>query len=105
MNRVIDWFARNTVAANLLMVFIIVSGAISAFTVKQEVLPEYSLAMLAEALRLANALLPPVMPGINAKINELLGLPPTEIWNGVLDWGTTLEGNQLGEKTILFPRA
>jgi hypothetical protein len=45
------------------------------------------------------------MPGINAKINELLGLPPTESWDGVLDWGTTLEGNQLGEKAILFPRA
>ena len=64
-----------------------------------------SLAVLAEALRLANALLAPVMPGINAKINELLGLPPTETWDGALDWGTTLEGNQLGEKAILFPRA
>ena len=64
-----------------------------------------SLAVLAEALRLANALLAPVMPGTNAKINELLGLPPTETWDGALDWGPTLEGNQLGEKTILFPRA
>jgi len=65
-----------------------------------------SLAVMAEALRLANALLAPVMPGINAKINELLGLPPTETWDEfLLDWGTTLEGNQLGEKAILFPRA
>ena len=45
------------------------------------------------------------IPGINAKVNELLGLPPTESWDGVLDWGTTLEGNQLGGKAILFPRA
>jgi methionyl-tRNA synthetase len=65
-----------------------------------------SLAVLAEALRLANALLAPVMPGINAKINELLGLPPTETWDEfLLGWGSTLEGNELGEKAILFPRA
>ncbi|MFP6901431.1 MAG: methionine--tRNA ligase [Opitutales bacterium] len=64
-----------------------------------------SLAVMAEALRLATSLLAPVMPGINAKINELLGLGPTESWEGALDWGTTLEGNQLGEKAILFPRA
>jgi hypothetical protein len=29
MTRIIDWFARNTVAANLLMVLIIVSGGIA----------------------------------------------------------------------------
>ena len=46
MSGIIDWFARNSVAANLLMVFIIVSGAFSAFSVKQEVFPEFSLDMV-----------------------------------------------------------
>jgi multidrug efflux pump subunit AcrB len=43
MSGIIDWFARNSVAANLLMVFIVVSGAFSAFSVKQEVFPEINL--------------------------------------------------------------
>ena len=43
MNTFIDWFARNPVAANLLMVFLIVSGVFAGLTVKQEVFPEFSL--------------------------------------------------------------
>ena len=43
MNRMIEWFARNSVAANLLMVCIIASGLMAAFTVKEEVFPEFSL--------------------------------------------------------------
>ena len=43
MNQMIEWFARNSVAANLLMVCIIASGLLAAFTVKEEVFPEFSL--------------------------------------------------------------
>ena len=43
MNSCIDWFARNPVAANLLMTFLIVSGLFASTTVKQEVFPEFSL--------------------------------------------------------------
>lgn len=43
MNTFIDWFARNPVAANLLMVFLIVSGVFAGLAVKQEVFPEFSL--------------------------------------------------------------
>ena len=39
----IDWFARNTVAANLLMAFIVVGGLLAAFTVISEAMPEISL--------------------------------------------------------------
>jgi multidrug efflux pump subunit AcrB len=39
----IDWMARNGVAANLLMVLIIVGGLFSAATIVQEVFPEFSL--------------------------------------------------------------
>ena len=43
MNGMIAWFARNSVAANLLMVFIVVSGLIGAFNVRAETYPEFSL--------------------------------------------------------------
>ena len=46
MNGLINWFARNPVAANLLMVFLIVSGLIASFNVKEEVFPEFSLDMV-----------------------------------------------------------
>ena len=36
----IAWFARNPVAANLMMVFIILSGLIATTAVKEEVMPE-----------------------------------------------------------------
>ena len=43
MSGMIAWFARNPVAANLMMVFIIVSGAMATFIVNAEVFPEVSL--------------------------------------------------------------
>ena len=42
MNGMIAWFARNSVAANLLMVFIIVGGLIASFSVNSEPRPEIS---------------------------------------------------------------
>ena len=46
MNSWIDWFARNSVAANLLMFVIVGLGIVTMFTVKQEVFPEFSLDMI-----------------------------------------------------------
>ena len=43
MARIISWMAQNGVAANLLFVFIFLVGTISAFTIVQEVFPEFSL--------------------------------------------------------------
>jgi multidrug efflux pump subunit AcrB len=43
MNRAIAWMARNGVAANLLLVFIVVAGMLAVFTVPQEVFPEFAL--------------------------------------------------------------
>lgn len=40
MNGIISWFAHNSVAANLTMVAILVVGAMTATTLKQEVVPE-----------------------------------------------------------------
>ena len=63
-----------------------------------------SLAVMVEAFRLAVALLAPVMPGVNARVNTLLGTPETTLWEADLEWDHRLFGNALGEKTILFPR-
>ena len=40
MNRLIEWMARHPVAANLLMMMIVVSGIVASVTMKQEVFPE-----------------------------------------------------------------
>ncbi len=42
MKGAIDWFARNAVAANLLMVFIMAAGALSISSLKTEVFPDIS---------------------------------------------------------------
>lgn len=59
---------------------------------------------MVEALRLANSLLVAVMPDIHAKINDRLGLAPTKLWEKDLVWDNRLNGKQLKEKIILFPR-
>ena len=43
MKGMIEWFARNGVAANLMMVFIVASGIIAVTTVREEVFPEIEL--------------------------------------------------------------
>ena len=43
MYGMVDWFARNTVAANLLMILIVVSGLIAVFTINEEIMPEIEL--------------------------------------------------------------
>lgn len=63
-----------------------------------------SLAHMAEALRLGVVLLTPVMPMVSEKIRSLIGAEPFELIEGQLEWGNTLEGRQLGERAILFPR-
>ena len=59
---------------------------------------------MVEALRLANSLLVAVMPEIHAKINDRLSLEPTKLWETDLNWDNRLNGQQLKEKIILFPR-
>ena len=59
---------------------------------------------MAEGLRLAVVMLSPVMPEISDKVRRLIGAGAFDRVQGQLEWGRTLEGNTLGEKTILFPR-
>ncbi|MGJ3244193.1 MAG: methionine--tRNA ligase [Opitutales bacterium] len=66
---------------------------------------ETSLATMAEGLRLAATCLIPVMPGVAAKIHQLVDLELPDTWSqDTLAWSNQLDGNLLGEKTILFPR-
>ncbi len=43
MKGIVSWFAENHVAANLLMIFLLLAGTITALTMKLEVFPETSL--------------------------------------------------------------
>ena len=65
---------------------------------------ETSLAVMSEGLRLAAVALTPVMPGISAKIQELLGGVPATVFAGNQTWGNSLVGKTFGAKAILFPR-
>ena len=46
MKGMIAWFAKNHVAANLLMLFLLLAGAVAGLTMKVEVFPEFSLDMI-----------------------------------------------------------
>ncbi len=63
-----------------------------------------SLATMAEALRLAVALLQAVMPAAAARINGVLGYTPGPVWRDELAWGTRLTGAKVAEALVLFPR-
>jgi methionyl-tRNA synthetase len=71
---------------------------------KDQALLRTTLATISEALRLANALLPAVMPSTAKKINGVLGYEPGAIWRDELNWGTKLTGKKVAETAILFPR-
>ncbi len=63
-----------------------------------------SLATMAEALRLANALLRAVMPTAHDRINAVIGHQPGADWRAELHWGDRLTGNKVAEALVLFPR-
>ncbi|MBW1819904.1 MAG: efflux RND transporter permease subunit, partial [Deltaproteobacteria bacterium] len=47
MKGIVTWFAENHVATNLLMIFLLLVGGVTAFTMKVEVFPEFSLDRIA----------------------------------------------------------
>jgi methionyl-tRNA synthetase len=63
-----------------------------------------SLAVMAEALRLAAVALRPVMPGAVEKIDGVLGYRPGGAWLDELAWGGRLAGAKLAPALVLFPR-
>ena len=75
MNGMIAWFAKNPVAANLLMVFIIVSGAISVLSVNSTIFPEFSLDMVSIEVPYLGAAPEEVEEAVCIRIEEaILGL-------------------------------
>lgn len=71
---------------------------------KDQALLRTSLATMAEALRLANALLRAVMPTAHERINAVIGHQPGADWREELHWGDRLNGNKVAEALVLFPR-
>jgi len=67
---IIAWFAKNHVAANLLMLFIIVAGLISSFTIRKETQPEFELNMVQVEVPYLGAAPQEVEEGVVVKIEE-----------------------------------
>jgi methionyl-tRNA synthetase len=71
---------------------------------KDAALLRTSLATMAEALRLAVALIQHVVPTTTEKINGVLGYTPGAEWRAELDWGAKLTGAKVAPALVLFPR-
>ena len=71
-NTGIAWLARNPVAANLMMVLIIVSGLIATTTVKEEVFPEIQLDQISIQVPYLGAAPEEVESGVVIRIEEAL---------------------------------
>jgi len=67
---IIAWFAANHVAANLLMLFIIVAGVISSFTIRKETQPEFELNWVQVNVPYLGAAPQEVEEGVVIKIEE-----------------------------------
>jgi methionyl-tRNA synthetase len=71
---------------------------------RDQALLRTSLATMAEALRLAVALIGHVTPATTARINEVLGHVPGDNWRDELHWGLKLQGAKVAPALVLFPR-
>ena len=72
MKGVIGWFARNGVAANLMLLVIVVSGAIVLMDLKQEIFPELSLDVITIETRYRGAGPEEVEDAICVRVEEAL---------------------------------
>ncbi|MFB3078531.1 MAG: efflux RND transporter permease subunit, partial [Lysobacterales bacterium] len=66
----IDWFARNHVAANLLMAILLLGGIYSAFTIKKEVTPAVEVDVISVVVPFLGATPEDVEEGVLIKIEE-----------------------------------
>jgi methionyl-tRNA synthetase len=71
---------------------------------KDQALLRTSLATMAEALRLAVALIQHVVPDTAIKINGVLGYQPRGDWRSELAWDGRLTGAKVAASLVLFPR-
>ncbi len=70
MNSLIEWFAKNDVAANLLAMFIVMIGFLSIGTLRQEVFPEFSSDLIFISVPYPGAAPEEVEEGVCQKIEE-----------------------------------
>ena len=70
MKSIVAWFTENHVAANLLMLFLLVGGAITALTMKLEVFPEFSMDRISITTEYIGASPAEVEEGIIRRIEE-----------------------------------
>ncbi|MBT8111047.1 MAG: efflux RND transporter permease subunit [Gammaproteobacteria bacterium] len=69
---IIAWFAANHVAANLLMLFIIAAGIISAFTIRKQTTPDFELNTIQVRVAYLGAAPQEVEEGVVIKIEEAI---------------------------------
>ena len=72
MNGIIAWFAKNPIAANLMMVFILVGGTMTLVQTKQEVIPDIPLDMITVSVAYPGASPNEVEEGICVRIEEAI---------------------------------
>ncbi len=72
MKGMIEWFARNSVAANLMMVFIVVAGVIATMSVKAEIFPEIDLDRINVEVPYLGAAPEEVEEAVNVRIEEAI---------------------------------
>ena len=70
MRGIIAWFASNHVAANLLMLFIIVAGLISVASIRKETMPEFEIPWIQVRVAYLGAAPQEVEEGVVIKIEE-----------------------------------
>ena len=70
MKGAIAWFIRNPVAANLLVIIILVSGAVAIPTIKKEIFPEFSADQIAITVAYPGAAPEEVEEGVCSRIEE-----------------------------------
>lgn len=70
MKAIVDWFARNSVASNLVMISLLLGGALSLSNMKMELFPEFSLDMVTVQVAYPGAAPEEVEEAICVKIEE-----------------------------------
>lgn len=69
---IIAWFARNSIAANLLMFFILIGGSLTALTINKQMFPQLEFNWISYAAPYPGAAPQEVEEGITIKIEEAL---------------------------------
>ena len=72
MNGVISWFARNSVAANLLVAFIVLAGLYSMKNLKREIFPEVDSDMISVTVSYLGAAPSEVEEGVCIRVEEAI---------------------------------